>query len=56
MFIRYVGVLALECYEFRARIFRLVLAGNYTMSEPLEFAIALLNVLLKACNTVVGRL
>jgi hypothetical protein len=56
MFIRYTGVLVLERDEFCARIFRLILAGNYTMSEPLEFAVALLNVLLKACDTVVGGL
>jgi hypothetical protein len=35
MFIRHAGVLVLECDKFRTRIFCLVLAGNYTMSEPL---------------------
>lgn len=56
MFICHAGVLALECDEFRTRIFCLVFAGNYAMSEPLEFAVALSNVLLKACDTVVSKL
>jgi len=56
VFISRAGVLVLERGEFGARIFCLVLTGNYTMGEPLEFGVALLNVLLKACDTVVGRL
>jgi hypothetical protein len=47
------GVLALEHREFDTRIFCLVLVGN---CEPLEFGVALLNVLLKVCDIVVGRL
>jgi hypothetical protein len=56
MFICHAGVLVLECDEFHTRIFCLVLAGNYTMSEALEFAVALSNVLLKAFDTVMSKL
>jgi len=56
MFINHVGVLLLERCEFGAGIFCLVLTSNDTMSEPFKFGIALLNVLLKSCDAVVGRL
>jgi hypothetical protein len=56
MIIGRAGMLVLERSEFGTRIFSLVLAGNYTMGEALEFGVALLTVLLKACDTIVGRL
>jgi hypothetical protein len=46
MFIGPTGILLLEHSEFGADIFNLVLAGNYTMSEPFEFG-----VVLPACAT-----
>jgi hypothetical protein len=56
MFVNHAGVLLLERCEFGAGIFCLVLTSNYTMSEPLEFGVALPNVLLKSYDAVVGRL
>jgi hypothetical protein len=56
MFISHAGVLLLERCEFGTDIFCLVLTSNYTMSEPLEFGVTLLNVLLKSYDAVVGKL
>jgi hypothetical protein len=55
MFVCDAGVLLLERREFGAGIFCLVLTSNYTMSKPLEFGVALPNILLKSCDAVVGK-
>jgi hypothetical protein len=41
MFIGRTGILLLKRGEFGAYIFYLVLAGNYTISEPFEFGVVL---------------
>ena len=47
-------MLALERREFFARILCLVLTVDDAMGEPLEFGIALLDVLFETCNIIVG--
>jgi len=54
VFIRRTRVLALERREFFASIFCLVLTVDDAMGEPLEFGIALLDVLLETCDIIVG--
>ena len=54
IFIRRTRVLALERRKFFTRIFCFILSIDDTMSEPLEFGIALPDILLKACDIVVG--
>ena len=54
VFIRRTRVLALECCEFFTRVFCLVLAVDDAMGEPLEFGIALPDVLLETCDIVVS--
>ncbi len=53
--IRRTRVLTLERREFCARIFCFVLTVDDAMGEFLELRIALPDVLLKACDPVVGN-
>ena len=49
------NVLAFECYNFRARIFCLILMGDDAMGEPLDVRVTLPDVLLKACDATMGK-
>ena len=45
---------ALECCEFGARIFNLVLVGNDAVGQLLKFGVSLTDVLVEACHAIIG--